>query len=139
MDEIKSDVIAWAIGIAFTLLCTAGAWLFRELRSKVQSETVTKLFQQLDTLATMVVLELEQTIVQKAKQEAANGKLPADIAIEVKNLAVSRMLAIINDMNHPIRKALLGVFNESKMVIGTLIEAKVRAIRMAQVGRGLKS
>lgn len=122
------------ISIAFAVVCAFVSWAMAALRRKLQSEQYVTLLDRLDKLATIVVLELEQTVVQPAKQLAEDGKLSKEVALKVKQDAVTRFMAMLGDKDSPLRKA----FGDLAGAAETLIEAKVRELRLATQGRKVK-
>jgi len=122
------------ISIAFSILCMLGAMAMHALRLKLRSENGVLLLDKLDRLATVVVLEIEQTIVQPAKQASDSGKLTTETATVVKAQAIKRFLALLGDKNSVLRKS----FGDVESVAETLIEAKVREMRLLQAGRKVR-
>lgn len=122
------------ISLAFTLVCILGALAMQTLRKRLQGESYVALLDKLDKLATIVVLEIEQTVVQPAKIQADSGKLSTETAAMVKAQAVKRFIALLGDKNSDLRKA----FGDVEGTVETLIEAKVRELRLLQTGRKVK-
>jgi len=122
------------ISIAFSLLCLVGAMAMEALRARLKGQNFTALFDKLDRLATIVVLEIEQTVVQPAKQQAESGKLTPELAKIIKMQAVQRLMALLGNNSSDLRKA----FGDVESAVETLIEAKVREMRLLQTGRKVK-
>lgn len=134
--ETIFDIIppAELISIAFSLLCVVSAMAMQALRSRLKGQNFVALFDKLDRLATVIVLEIEQTVVQPAKQQSESGKLTPELAKIIKTQAVKRLMALLGDDSSDLRKA----FGDVEGAAETLIEAKVREMRLLQTGRKVK-
>lgn len=117
------------IAIAFTVLCAVSTWMLTQLRTRLRGQEYDAVFDRLDKLATIVVLKLDQTLVLEAKQKSADGKLPDELIPILQSRAIAELRAMAGD------KDLRRAFGDFEDAVKTLIEAKVREVRM---GRKLK-
>jgi len=117
------------VAIAFTALCFMGTWALSLVRSRLRGQEYDAVFDRLDKLATIVVLKLDQTLVLEAKSKSSDGKVPEEL------IPILQAKAIAELKNMAGEKDLRRAFGDFEDAVKTLIEAKVREVRM---GRKLK-
>lgn len=123
------------IPIMFAIVCALGARALHAIHDKLKDSAYVVLLDKLDKLATIVVLELDQTVVMPAKRDATDGKLPAAIADDAMNRAVERFRQLLGEKG---QSKLGAAFGDVARTIESLIEAKVRELRLLQTGRKIK-
>lgn len=79
--------------LAVTLVSLLAGWVAIHLKAKFASETGRNIVDKVTTLASTVVLELEQTLVADLREKAADGVLTAGEADEAKDLALAKLRA----------------------------------------------
>lgn len=124
-NSIASIVLPQLIPIAFAVFSTLVAFIMRAILARLNATTGNALLEQVDKLATIVVAELEQTVVAPMKVAASDGKLTSEEASRIQAQAVERLKVILGDKNSALRKA----FGDVGTVLTSIIEAKVLELR----------
>jgi len=92
-----TEIIIAGIGIIFTSaiipLVAAG---FKWLRSKTQNEAIKAAISEAEKIADQTIYSLQQTVVDGLKQKNEDGKLTADEAKEVMELAIHNFIADVS-------------------------------------------
>lgn len=93
-----TQIIIAAVGLLFTavlipLVKAAFAWL----KSKTENEAIKAALDEAQTVADTVVTSLQQTVVDGLKAKAADGKLTADDAASVAEMATQQFFDDISD------------------------------------------
>lgn len=89
-----TQIIIAAAGLVFTaVIIPLVRVMFTWLRGKTENEALQSALAEAQTLADTVVASLQQTVVDALKMRAADGKLTADDAREVADLAVETFLS----------------------------------------------
>lgn len=126
------------VPVVVTLLGLLGTWLTKVVTSKLQTEQQRSIALTLSELASDVVLELQQTTVEAAKERARDGKITAEEAADIKQLAVDKLKAMLGPKGKAKALKAFGFDDDAQLeaFISTKIEAEVRKAR-ATIGRVL--
>ncbi len=125
-----TQLIIAAAGLLFSaviipLVKAAFGWL----KSKTENEAVQAALAEAQAVADTVVASLQQTVVQGLKQRSADGKLTADDAREVADLAVEMFLSDLSARS-------LAVIEENAddiiAYVGNLLEARLLRLKEAK-------
>ena len=100
-----TQLLIAAVGLVFSavvipLVKAAFTWL----KSKTENEALQAALSEAQALADNVVASLQQTVVDGLKERSTDGKLTADDAREVYELAVERFLADLSDKSTELLK-----------------------------------
>jgi len=94
------------------------------IKAKIQNDKVAGIMARLLEFVAKVVLELDQTIVDKLKKD---GKWNADEAKKVKQMALDKVMSYLGAAGVHEAMVILGIDNKTfEQLISTLIEAEVR-------------
>lgn len=125
-----TQLIIAAAGLLFSaviipLVKAAFGWL----KSKTENEAVQAALAEAQAVADTVVASLQQTVVQGLKQRSTDGKLTADDAREVADLAVEMFLSDLSARS-------LAVIEENAddiiAYVGNLLEARLLRLKEAK-------
>lgn len=91
MQDAIITIIAQVIGtLLITLIGVGGAWLTAKIGKKVELANINKAKDELVEAAQTTVLELQQILVEKMKEAAADHKLTNDEINELSVILVQR-------------------------------------------------
>ena len=91
MQDAIITIIAQVIGtLLITLIGVGGAWLTAKIGKKVELSNINKAKDELVEAAQTTVLELQQILVEKMKEAAADHKLTNDEINELSVILVQR-------------------------------------------------
>jgi hypothetical protein len=122
-----TQIIIAAAGLLFSvviipLVKAAFTWL----KGKTENEAMQAAIAEAQTVADTVVAGLQQTVVDGLKNKSADGKLTADDALEVKDMAVERFLSDLS------AKSLALLEDNASDIIayaGNLLEARLLKLK----------
>lgn len=123
MQVNLTEIVIALIGIVFTgviiPLSRAGfAWL----KEKTESEALKSAIDEAQTVADGVVAGLQQNVVEGLKAGNADGKLTADEAREVMDLAIGQFLCDLSEKSLEVIEANA---NDTAQFIANLIEQRL--------------
>lgn len=84
-----SPVVVAALGLGFAFLAQFTA-------AKVNNVAVQAVLLKLEALASVVVMDVQQTVVEATKARNADGKLTDGEKAEIKALATAKLLSFVN-------------------------------------------
>jgi hypothetical protein len=91
MNEAIISLIAQVISTSLiTLIGVLGAWLTTKIGQRVELSNINKAKDELIIAAQQTVMELQQTVVEKLKDKAADGKLTEEEITELGFLLVDK-------------------------------------------------
>jgi hypothetical protein len=133
MKDILPGVITALAPVLLGLLAWAGKKLADFINAKVASDTLKTLLIRMDTVIYTVVKAIAQVTVDAAKQEAVDGRLPAEIASAARDAA---LLKVKSYMGQPGLDALAEVMGLKDMpmteqFLASRIESAVRDVKVA--------
>jgi type II secretory pathway pseudopilin PulG len=129
LSQITLIVILAVLAIIGVVLPVVTPKLTAWLKSKTKNEKAANIMERLINFVANVVLELDQTIVDKLKKD---GKWNAEEAAKVKAMAVEKINSYLGPAGVAEALAILGIDNPTlQALISTLIEACVRKNKLA--------
>lgn len=119
-----AQILNALVPIVVAVLGAFGSWLIAVLGSKLKSDKARTVALHVSEVAGEVVLELQQTMAEGMKAAAADGRITAEEAAELKELAVARVKRHIGEKG---KADLLKVFGFDEKQLEAFIATKVEA------------
>lgn len=133
MDELWKALLPTLVEtgapLIATILSTLAGLALNALRRKLNHEAADRAITRLERVVTLAVHDVEQSIMPAIRAAAADGKITPEEAKGLKLAAASRAKTILGTKGVKELKASAGDIGE---IISTVIEAKVRELRMRQ-------
>jgi len=129
MGELIQQTFPYLLDALFPILValvgTFMSWALNSLRKKYDSELATGILNRTHIIADIVVRELEHAIVPAIKEAFADGKLSAQEAAKIRELAITRILVYLgdDDATHLHKKT-----KRSRELVGSIVEAKIHGM-----------
>ena len=130
LASLLPELMALAGAALAGLLSLALLELRKYLRAKIENDTLYNATTALADVVYNVVSEVQRTVVDKAKAASADGKLTAEEAEEIKNLAISKIMAQLGPSFAGVLSKTLGGTAPLADVVATKIEATLRDRRL---------
>lgn len=117
--------------LAATLLCGLLSYLTTLLASKLKSDRAKSILERLDHLAEDVVLEANQTAVDKIKAASVSGQLDRETAYQIRDEVLEKLKAHITPAGLEAAKKQLGLPDQKALdlLLKTKIEAWVSTLK----------
>lgn len=134
LTELMGAIGPFLLAVLFGVLSWAGAAIVQYFRARAKNIGSEAAARGLDLLADMtdaVVCDLEASVVRKAKELSADGKLTADEARRIKRTAISAVQDVLP------RETLMALSSQNVSLHGAISSAIERAIanRKTQEGK----
>jgi hypothetical protein len=132
------QIVDAAAPVLASLVVALLAWLTAAVQKNVKSATAQAALTKLSSLASDVVLELEQTVVGALRESATDGSISRLDAENAKTLALAKLKAHLGAAGKAEVLAALGYKDEADLdaLLSTKIEAEIAKAK-STVGRKL--
>ena len=88
-EQLMIKLILALIPVLVTLLTGVTTIAVKKLNEKWDSQTLKEYTTLAQNIVLSVVADLQQTVVDQIKKDSADGKLTADEALDIKNMAIA--------------------------------------------------
>ncbi len=133
LDEVfraaLPTLIEYGVPIVGTALSALLGMVLTEARKHFKSAASTSALDRLERVALLAVHDVEQTIMPGLKAAAADGKITREEAVGLRLAALNSVKKILGDQG---LKEMRAANEDLETVLGHIIEAKVRELRVRQ-------
>lgn len=133
MKDILPGIIAVLAPLLLGLLAWTGKKLADFIGAKVANDTLKTLLIRTDTVIFTVVKSIMQVTVDAAKQSAADGRLPAEIAAAARDTALSKVKSYLGTPGLEALMEIMGLKDmaTTEQFLASRIESAVRDVKVA--------
>jgi|AGTN01.2.fsa_nt_gi hypothetical protein len=122
-----TEIIIAGVGVLFTaVIIPLVKAAFEWLKGKTNNEALRSALEEAKTVADSVVASLQATVVDGLKAGSADGKLSADDAMEVADMAVGMFLSDISERSLTL---LENSADDITAYVGNLIESRLAQLK----------